>query len=87
MPKELSISENLLSKQLSTIDFYILTRSITSHNKKWLQKSLYTHQNKFCSLTRNCNLPIFTANETVTNLTQYELSQSDLLKAGLYCSI
>ena len=41
------------------------------------------------SLTRDCNLPIFTANETITNLTQYELSQeeSDLLKAGLYFSI
>ena len=32
------------------------------------------------------NLPIFTYNETITNLTQYELSheESDLLKAGLY---
>ena len=38
------------------------------------------------SLTRDCNLLIFTANETVTNLTQYELSQeeSDFLTAGLY---
>ena len=38
---------------------------------------------------RNCNLSIFTANKTITNLTQYELSQeeSDLLKAGLYFSI
>ena len=36
-----------------------------------------------------CSLTIFTANETATNLTEYELSQeeSDLLKAGLYCSI
>ena len=44
---------------------------------------------KLCSLTRDCNLPIFTANETITDLTQYELSQeeSDLLKAGLYFSI
>ena len=35
------------------------------------------------------NLPIFTSNETITNLTQYELTQeeSDLLKAGLYFSI
>ena len=41
------------------------------------------------SLTRNYSLPIFTANETITNLTQYKLSQeeSDLLKAGLYFSI
>ena len=38
---------------------------------------------------RGCNLPIFTPNETISNLTQYELSQeeSDLLKAGLYFSI
>ena len=34
-------------------------------------------------------MAIFTANETITNLTQYELSQeeSDLLKADLYFSI
>ena len=35
--KELSLSENLLSKQFSTIDFYILTKSTSSHNKKLLQ--------------------------------------------------
>ena len=40
--KELSLSVNVLSTQLSTIDFYILTKSITSYNKKSLQKSLYT---------------------------------------------
>ena len=40
-------------------------------------------------MTRDCNLPIITGNETIANLTQYELSQeeSDLLKAGLYFSI
>ena len=36
--KELSQSKSFLSKQLSTTDFYILNRSITSHNKKSLQK-------------------------------------------------
>ena len=89
LSKELSLSKNFLSTQLSTIDFYIFTKSITSYNKKLLQKSLYTQQKKLSSLTRDCNLPIFTANETITNLTQYELSQeeSDLLKAGLYFSI
>ena len=37
----------------------------------------------------NCSLPIFTANETITNFTQYELFQeeSNYLKAGLYFSI
>ena len=40
-------------------------------------------------MTRDCNLPIFTANKIITNLMQYELSQeeSDLLKAGIYFSI
>ena len=77
------------NKQLSTIDFYILTKSITSHNKILLLKSLYTQQKTLSSLTRDCSLPIFTANESITNLTQYELSQeeSDLLKASLYFSI
>ena len=43
-------------------------------------------QKKLSSLTRDCSLPIFPTNETITNLTQYELSQeeSDLPKAGLY---
>ena len=87
--KELSVSENFLSKQLSTIEFYILKKSITLHNKKSLWKSLYTHHKKLSSLTRSCSLPIFTANETITNFAQYELSQveTDLVKAGLYFSI
>ena len=89
LSKGLNRSENFLSTHLSTTDFYILTKSITSYNKKSLQKSLYTQQKKLSSLTRDCNLPIFTANKTITNLTQYELSQeeSNLLKAGLYFSI
>ena len=67
----------------------ILAKSITSHNKKSLLKSLYTQQKKLSSLMKDCSLPIFTTNETITNLTQYELSQeeSDLLKAGFYFSI
>ena len=89
LSKELSLSVNFLSTQLSTIHFYISTNSITSDNKKLLQKLLHTQQKKLSSLTRDCNLPLFTAKETITNLTQYELSQeeSDLLKAGLYFSI
>ena len=79
--------------QLSTYDFSILTKSITSCNKKLLQKSLYTQQKRFSSLTRDlqlatwdCNLPIFRAKKTITNPTQYELFQeeSKLLKTGLY---
>ena len=55
-PKELSLSKNFLSTDLSTIDFYIFTKSITSYNKKSMQKSLYTQQKKLSSLTRDCNL-------------------------------
>ena len=44
--KDVTLSENFLSKQLSTIDFYILKKFITSHNKKSLLKSLYTQQKK-----------------------------------------
>ena len=40
---------------------------------------------KLSSLMRDCNLPIFTANETITNKLPKE--KSDLLKAGLYFSI
>ena len=88
--KELSIFKNLSSKQLSTTDFYILKKSIISHNNMLLQKSLYTQHKKLSSLLmRGCSLPIFTVNDTITNLRQYELSQEEfnLLKAGLYFSI
>ena len=86
---DLSLSKNVLSKQFSTIDFYILTKSIISHNKKLLLKLLCPQKKKLSLLKRDCSLPICTANETITNLTQYELSQeeSDLLKTGLYFSI
>ena len=47
LSKELSLSENFLSTQLSTIDFYILTKSMTSYNKKSLQRSLYTEQKSY----------------------------------------
>ena len=89
LSKKLSVSENFLCTQLSTIGFYILTKSITPYNKTSLQKSLYTQQKKLSLLMRDCNLSKFLANKTITNLTQYELSQeeSDLLKAGLYISI
>ena len=36
--KKLSISEDFLTKHLSTIDFYILTKSIISHSDELLKK-------------------------------------------------
>ena len=82
--KELSKSENCLNSVLL----------LTSTSLKNLQYCTTINHYRNCYillslLTRDCSLPIFTANETITNLTQYELSQeeSDLLKAGLYFSI
>ena len=72
--KQLTQSETFLSKQLSTIEFYILNTSITLHNKKLLQKLLTKRQQKLSSLTTNCDLPTFTANETIFYLTQNETS-------------
>ena len=46
LSKELSLTKNLLSTQLSTTDFYIPTKSITSYNKKSLKKSLHTLNKK-----------------------------------------
>ena len=87
--KELSQSETFLPKQLSTIDFYILNKFITSHSKKSLQKLINSQHKKLSSLTRNCSLPAFTSNKTITSLSQCRLSQeeSNILKAGLYFSI
>ena len=46
LSKEISLPKSFLCTQLSTIDFYILTKSITSYNNKSLQQSLYTQQKK-----------------------------------------
>ena len=73
--KELSLCDNFLSKQLSTIDLYILNKSITtSLNRKLLQKFLSTQQKKIPWLARNSCLSTYTANITTTNLIQYELN-------------
>ena len=47
LSKELSLSENVLCTKLSTIDFYILTKCITPHNKKSLQKSLKLNKKNY----------------------------------------
>ena len=44
LSKEISLLKNFLCKQPSTIDFYILTKSISFYNKKSLQKLLNTQQ-------------------------------------------
>ena len=72
VPKGLSQSKIFISKQLSTIDFYIFHRSARSHNKKLLQKLLNTQQKKLSLLTRNCSLPKSESDGATTNLTQFQ---------------
>ena len=48
--KEFSQPETFLFQQLSTTDFYILNRCITSHNKKSLQKLLNTQHKNYLHL-------------------------------------
>ena len=47
LSKELSLSQKFLSTQLSTLDFYILSKCITSYNKKLIQKLLYTQPKSY----------------------------------------
>ena len=63
--KNSAIPRLFLSKLLSTIDFYILNISITSHYKKSLQKLQNTQDKNLSSLKKNCSLPTFTSNETL----------------------
>ena len=56
LSKEISLPKSFLSTQLSTIDFYILTKSITSYNNKSLQQSLYTQQKKVIFIDEGLNL-------------------------------
>ena len=87
--KRLGNSDRVLSKQVSAINFFILKKSTISNNSKSLQKLLYTQQKNLSSLKRVCILPIFSANKTITNLTQYEIfhEESEFLKADLYFPI
>ena len=71
--KDLSVSENFLSEQLSTIDFYILTKSITSHNKKSLNRKNYHHLRRIAAylysqlmklLLTSCNMNYHRKNPT-----------------------
>ena len=52
-------------------------------------RNCYTLKKELSSLTREINLPIFTANKALASFTQYELSleELDLLKAALNFTI
>ena len=55
------------------LDAFHAVKSIT-HTIKYRCKNRSKHHKKWSLLTTNWNLPTFTGNGTMTNLTQYELS-------------
>ena len=88
LSKELSISVNFLSTKLSTIDFYIHTKSILWYSKKSLQKSLYTQQKKNYLHWQEIATYLY-SQLTKLLLTSRNMNypRKNLLKAGLYFSI
>ena len=66
-----STSKFVYKERFQIIRNWVLKKSAVSYNNKLLHKSLYTQQKKLSSPTQGCSLPIFTANETITDLTQY----------------
>ena len=85
-------SSNIFQKNLDYLKktfypnrFLLLTSKSLQRNRCRNCNTLHKKKT-LSSLKRDCKLPIFTANETITNLTQYELPQneSDLIKGGLY---
>ena len=88
--KNFSMSQkNSINTKAFYPNSYLLLNSISLQIHNILQQEITSkiakYTKKLSSLTKNCSLSTFTSNETITNLTQYELSQeeSDLLKAGL----
>ena len=86
---ELSQSETFLSKQLSATDFYILSRSIISHNKKSILKSLNTQQKKYLHWPETAAYlhSHLTKLLPISHNMNYSQKESDSLKAGSYFSI
>ena len=74
--KEFSVSENFISRQLSIIDFYMLKSSIYNITPRC--GNCYIPNAENIITDKRFQLPIFTANKTITNLSQEE---ADLLKA------
>ena len=86
-PCDLALFETELSNIssiFSSLDFYLLKRCINKNVQAMERKAKQQHNKKLRDLTHNRELP-FTANETVVNLSTYELtdSEKDLLKFGL----
>ena len=85
---ELSILEKNLIAALPGFDFLLLRRAVRRNVGQEMEKTSYVHRKKLKALTHNSVLP-FNADETIQNLSSYELSaaEADLLKNGLSFAI
>ena len=80
--------KNRISETLSSIDRYILHKSVDHNVTKGVKEFIKTHEKKLKNLTKNSVLP-FTSDEVVTNLSSVALNadQLNVLKYGLTHSI
>ena len=76
--------KNRISETLSSIDRYILHKSVGHNVTKGVKEFIKTHEKKLKNLTKNSVLP-FTSDEVVTNLSSVSLNadQLNVLKYGL----
>ena len=77
-----------IKSKLTSLDFYILKRTLSHNVCKAANRVIKAHQKKLDNLTRNAVLP-FTSNETVTNISSHNLTpeQLNILKFGQTYSI
>ena len=85
MTKGFEAIKGNLSLILTSVDFFILNKSIHKNCQDVLNVIVKMHHKKLQNLTKNEVLP-FRNNEVITNLSNYCLSVSEasLLKNGLY---
>ena len=85
---ELRKLKSELKSILTPLDYFIIIKAINYNAEKHERVTIKTHFKKLMSLTDNRSLP-FTPNDTIMNLSNYELTESekDILKYGLKYSI
>ena len=73
-----------IKQVVSSLDWYVLFRCLNNNVSTYTRRRVSTHDKKLRNLTHNRELP-FTAEQTIENLSSYELSddEKELLKNGL----
>ena len=87
--KELTTHATNLRSKLSFVDWFILNKYIKEIVDKKIKKCVKIQEKKLKNLTKHTSLQCLNPNKTITNLTNYNLTQeeTELLKNGLFFSI